>query len=109
MARLREQRRRLASRRERLSALERELAEAKAEVDSACADARSAELRERYGADTLRSAREAAKEAHAALLREKKSLAAGVAEAERMVRESGRRFMHRVHVCMRSIEVQVWI
>lgn len=85
VARLREQRRRLASRKERLSALEAELAEAKSEVDSACADARSGELRKRYGADTLRSAREAAKDAHAALVREKKSLSANVVEAEKMV------------------------
>lgn len=97
VARLREQHRRLASRRERLSALERELAEAKAEVDSACADARSAELRRSYGADTLRIAREAAKEAHAALVREKRSLAAGVAEAERTVRVgASRTYIHYV-------------
>ena len=86
VAKLREQQRRLATRKERLSALEAELAEAKSEVDSACADARSSELRERYGADTLRSAREAAKEAHSALVREKKSLSASVVEAEKMVR-----------------------
>lgn len=85
VAKLQEQRRRLAGRKERLSALETELAEAKSEVDSACADARSGELRKRYGADTLRSAREAAKEAHSALVREKKELSASVVEAEKMV------------------------
>lgn len=85
VARLQEQRQRLVARKERLSGLEVELAEAKAEVDSACADARSGELRRRYGADTLRSAREAAKEAFAALVREKKSISASVSEAEKMV------------------------
>ncbi|CAM9369283.1 unnamed protein product, partial [Scytosiphon promiscuus] len=58
VARLREQRRRLAARKDRLSALETELAEAK---------------------------REAAKEAQSALARERKSLVAGVAEAEKML------------------------
>ncbi|CAM9529459.1 unnamed protein product [Ectocarpus fasciculatus] len=85
VARLREQQRRLDARKRRLSELEAELGEAKAEVDSACADARSGELRERYGADTLRGAREAAKEAHSALVREKRSLLASVAEAEKML------------------------
>lgn len=85
VARLRQQRRRLDGRKERLSALETGLAEAKSEVDSACADARSGELKKRYGADTLRSAREAAKEAYSVLLREKKSLSASVVEAEKMV------------------------
>ncbi|CAM9685291.1 unnamed protein product, partial [Ectocarpus sp. 12 AP-2014] len=85
VARLREQRRRLDARKRRLSELEVELGEAKAEVDSACADARSGELRERYGADTLRGAREAAKEAHSALVREKRCLLASVAEAEKTV------------------------
>lgn len=85
VARLREQRQRLEARKRRLSELEAELGEAKAEVDSACADARSGELRERYGAETLRGAREAAKEAHSALVREKKCLLASLAEAEKMV------------------------
>ncbi|CAM9901891.1 unnamed protein product, partial [Ectocarpus sp. 4 AP-2014] len=85
VARLREQRRRLDARKRRLSELEVELGEAKAEVDSACADARSGELRERYGADTLRGAREAAKEAHSVLVREKRCLLASVAEAEKML------------------------
>ncbi|CBJ30834.1 conserved unknown protein [Ectocarpus siliculosus] len=85
VARLREQRRRLDARKRRLSELEAELGEAKAEVDSACADARSGELRERYGADTLRGAREAAKEAHSVLVREKRRLLASVAEAEKML------------------------
>ncbi|CAB1103109.1 unnamed protein product [Ectocarpus sp. CCAP 1310/34] len=85
VARLREQRRRLDARKRRLSELEAELGEAKAEVDSACADARSGELRERYGADILRGAREAAKEAHSALVREKRCLLASVAEAEKML------------------------
>lgn len=85
VARVREQRKRLVVRKERLSALEVELTEAKAEVDSACADARSGELRKRYGADTLRCAREAAKEAYAVLVREKKSISASVSEAEKMV------------------------
>lgn len=85
VARLRVQWRRLDTRKERLSALEAELAEAKSEVDSACADARSGELRKRYGADTLRNAREAAKEAYSALVRDKKSLSASVVEADKMV------------------------
>ncbi|CAM9400740.1 unnamed protein product [Ectocarpus sp. 6 AP-2014] len=85
VARLREQRRRLDARKRRLSELEAELGEAKAEVDSACADVRSGELRERYGADTLRGAREAAKEAHSVLVREKRRLLASVAEVEKML------------------------
>lgn len=91
VSRLRDQRRRLAVRKERLSALETELVEAKREVDAACADARCGELRKRYGAETLRAAREAAKGAHSALARERKSLVTGVAEAERMVRAGGGR------------------
>lgn len=108
VARLREQRRRLGARKRRLSELEAELGEAKAEVDSACADARSGELRERYGADTLRGAREAAKEAHSVLVREKRCLLASVAEADKMVSmrarvyaESKREQQEGVHVCFR--------
>lgn len=76
----------LADFQERLTALSAELAEAKSEVDSACADARSEQLRERYGAQTLRQAREAAKEAHARVMRERKELQTLVAEGERTVR-----------------------
>ena len=92
LARLQEQRRRLGARKKRLSALDAEVVAAKAEVDSACADARSGELRKLYGADTLRSAREAAKKAYAAVTRERKALAASAAEAGRMVRAILRRW-----------------
>lgn len=85
--RLRDQHRRLETRKARLSALTLELAEAKLEVDAACADARSDALRARYGAEMLRSAREAAKESYAALGRERKVLLASVAEGERTVRK----------------------
>lgn len=84
-ARLKEQHLRLDARKARLSALDLELAEAKSEVDSACADARSGELRARYGTETLRVAREAAKQAYSTLVRERKTLVVSVAEAERMV------------------------
>lgn len=87
IARLQEQSRRLDSRKARLLELNLEIAEAKSEVDSACADARSNDLRKEYGVDTLRSAREAAKEAYTTLARERKSLVACVVEAERMVSE----------------------
>lgn len=85
IGKLREQHERLERQKARLSALEAELSEAKAEVDLACADARSEALRSDYGADTLRCAREAAKEAYSALLRERKSLLGSVAEGERTV------------------------
>lgn len=85
VARLKEQHRRLDARKARLSALDLELAEAKSEVDSACADARSSELRARYGTETLRVAREAAKQAYSALVRERKTLVGSVAETGRMV------------------------
>lgn len=68
-----------------MQALDAEVADAKSEVDSACADARSGELRKQYGAETLRSAREAAKEAYTKLVRERKTLGASVGDAERMV------------------------
>lgn len=85
VTRLQEQRRRLECRKARLTALDVELVEAKSEVDFACADARSSELRKRYGADTLRSARDAAKDAHLCLVKERRTLVTSVAETERMV------------------------
>lgn len=83
---LREQGERLETRKARIEALSREIAHAKGEVDVACANARSDELRAKYGADILREAREAAKNALAALLREQQFLSADVARAERAVR-----------------------
>lgn len=84
--RARQQQLRVDARKARLSVLEVEIAEAKSEVDSACADARSTELRKQYGAETLRNARETAKEAYSKLVRERKTLATSVTEAERKVR-----------------------
>lgn len=84
--RARQQQLRVDARKARLSVLEVEIAEAKSEVDCACADARSTELRKKYGAETLRNARETAKEAYSKLVRERKTLATTVAEAERKVR-----------------------